>query len=179
MSRVGKKPIELPKGVKVEAANGQLKISGPKGELTRPIPPDVDVNVDGSTLKVVRLRENRRARAMHGLLRALASNMVTGVSEGYNLVLDINGVGYRAESKKGVLALSLGYSHPIEVMLPEGVTAKADKGQVTISGVDKELLGQLAAVIRAQRPPEPFKGKGIKYQDETIRRKAGKAGAAA
>ena len=176
MSRIGKKPISLPKGVSVTLEGNEIKVKGPKGELKRQQPPVVSFEIGESELAVQRPDDTRRSRAMHGLARALVQNMVTGVSTGFTRVLEINGVGYRAEVKPGVIALALGYSHPIEVTLPEGVSAKVEKNQLTLTGIDKEVLGQLAAVIRDQRPPEPYKGKGIKYIDETIRRKVGKAG---
>lgn len=177
MSRIGKMPVKLPKGVTVQLANGMLNVSGPKGQLSRKAPPAVTMKIEANAVEVQREGEGRQARAMHGLARALLQNMVKGVSSGFERVLEINGVGYRAEVKPNVLALSLGYSHPIEVMLPKGISAKVDKNSITLAGVDKEQLGQLAAVVREQRPPEPYKGKGIKRQDESIRRKVGKAGA--
>lgn len=178
MSRIGKLPVEIPQGVSVNVQDGQWRVKGPKGELSRSVPPHVDLDVSDKTVEVRRTSNSRQGRAMHGLGRALLQNMVVGVSKGFERVLEINGVGYRAEAKPGVLALSLGYSHPIEVLLPEGVTAKVEKNVVTLGGIDKEQLGQLAAVVRDQRPPEPYKGKGVKYREETIRRKVGKAGAA-
>jgi large subunit ribosomal protein L6 len=177
VSRIGKKPIDLPKGVTVTLDGEEIKVKGPKGELKRKRPPVVGIEIEGQTLVVTRPDDSRNARAMHGLARALLQNMVTGVSAGFTRTLEINGVGYRAEVKKPLLQLALGYSHPIEVVLPQGVEAKVEKNQVILSGIDKEVLGQLAAVIRQQRPPEPYKGKGIKYSDESIRRKVGKAGA--
>ncbi|MCC6749835.1 MAG: 50S ribosomal protein L6 [Deltaproteobacteria bacterium] len=177
MSRVGKRTIPLPKGVSVEVVDRELKVKGPKGELKRPLPPGVTIASEGGAAKVSPLGEARSNRALHGLARALLNNMVTGVSKGFSRELEINGVGYRAEAKKGLLTLALGYSHPIEVFLPQGVEAKVDKNKIELTGIDREVLGQLAAVIRGQRPPEPYKGKGIKYVEETIRRKVGKAGA--
>ena len=178
MSRIGKMPIELPDKVTVNVAGGQMSVKGPKGELNRAVPPEVDIKVEDKSVSVLRQNESRRARAMHGLARALLNNMVVGVSKGFTRVLEINGVGYRADAKPGVLTLALGYSHPIEVMLPKGIEAKVEKNRIELSGIDKEAVGQLAAVVRGQRPPEPYKGKGIKYVEEEIRRKVGKAGAA-
>jgi large subunit ribosomal protein L6 len=177
VSRIGKMPVDLPQGVTVQVDGGFMRVKGPKGELSRKVPPDVQIKADNKHVVVERANNGRRARAMHGLGRALLQNLVTGVSKGFERVLEINGVGYRAEARQGILALSLGYSHPIEVMLPEGVSAKVEKNAITISGIDREQLGQLAAMIREQRPPEPYKGKGVKYRDEHIRRKVGKAGA--
>jgi len=178
VSRIGKKPIQIPQGVVVSTEDGDVRVKGPKGELSRRLPPLVSLTIQDGRVSVDPAKTDRRGRAMHGLGRALLQNMVTGVSSGFSRVLEINGVGYRAEVRAGTLALSLGYSHPIEVVLPKGVQARVDKNQVTLSGVDREELGQLAAIIRDQRPPEPFKGKGVKYDKETIRRKVGKAGAA-
>jgi len=178
VSRIGKQPVVIPQGVTVTLKGDEIAVKGPKGQLTRVKPPIVALVVDGNEVVVTRPDDGRIARSMHGLCRALVQNMVTGVSEGYTRVLEINGVGYRAEVKKGALGLLLGYSHPIEVAIPEGIEAKVEKNKVTLTGIDKEALGQLAAVIRKQRPPEPYKGKGIKYLGETIRRKVGKAGAA-
>jgi large subunit ribosomal protein L6 len=176
VSRVGKKPIEIPKGVTVSLADDVIKVKGPKGELSRGIPTMVEIKVEGDQVVVHRKAAGRHGRAMHGLARSLINNMVVGVSQGFSRVLEINGVGYRADVKKDVLHLVLGYSHPIELMLPPGVNAKVDKNRIELSGIDKEAVGQIAAVIRDQRPPEPYKGKGIKYVEETIRRKVGKAG---
>ena len=178
MSRIGKKPIDIPGGVVVTVGGNQIKVKGPKGELSRSIPPLVEVKIDGNRVKIDEQKTgDRRANAMHGLARSLVQNMVTGVSKGFVRSLEINGVGYRAEVKPGVLHLALGYSHPLEIILPTGVTAKVEKNRLELTGIDCEVLGQLAAVIRDQRPPEPYKGKGIKYVEETIRRKVGKAGA--
>ena len=177
MSRVGKKPIVIPKGVTITAGSLELKVKGPKGELKRPVPAGVSVKIDGGTALVARAAEDRPTRAKHGLVRALLQNMVTGVSTGFSRELEINGVGYRAEVKGKALQLALGYSHPIEFPLPSGIEAKVDKTRIVLTGIDKELLGQTAAKIRSFRAPEPYKGKGIKYVEETIRRKVGKTGA--
>lgn len=176
MSRVGKKTIAIPKGVTINVNNGQLSVKGPKGELSRKMPPLVDIVVEANEAQVKRKNDHRRSRSMHGLCRALLQNMVTGVSQGFTRVLDFTGVGYRADAKGGMLTLALGYSHPIEVLLPTGVAAKVekDKNRIELSGIDNEVLGQVAAVIRGQRPPEPYKGKGLKYEAEHILRKEGK-----
>ena len=176
MSRIGKKPIELPKGVTVTLEGDKIKVKGPKGELSRGVPPLVAVKVEQDKVTIDRSSGDRKGRAMHGLARSLVQNMVTGVSTGFTRELEINGVGYRADVKQGVLNLALGYSHPLELFLPDGVEAKVEKNRITLSGIDKEALGQIAAVIRGQRSPEPYKGKGIKYAEEQIRRKVGKAG---
>jgi large subunit ribosomal protein L6 len=177
VSRIGKKPIVIPSGVTVTLIDGQIKVKGPKGELSRSIPPMVNITVDKSSVIVSQAVQERRGRAMHGLARSLIQNMVTGVSQGFTRILEINGVGYRADTKTGTLTLSLGYSHPLEIMMPSGTTAKVEKNRIELNGIDREVLGQIAAIIRDQRGPEPYKGKGIKYTEETIRRKVGKAGA--
>jgi large subunit ribosomal protein L6 len=178
MSRIGKKPIEIPTGVKV-AINGQtIKVEGPKGRLERVANDQVDVQMEADKISVT-MRNPQMGSALQGLTRTLIANMVQGVSKGYSKVLEINGVGYRAELKGKIINLSLGFSHPINYPLPEGVTAEYDAkaNRLTVSSIDKELLGATAAKIRSYRPPEPYKGKGIKYADERIVRKAGKAGA--
>ena len=179
MSRIGKAPVAIPQGTKVHVAEGRVRVEGPKGKLERALPPDVTLKIDGSTLKVERNDDGRRARGMHGLTRQLVANMVDGVAKGFTRVLEINGVGYRAEARGTVLHLTLGYSHPIAYQLPAGISAKVEKQVViTLEGADRELLGQVAAAVRELRPPEPYKGKGVKYAEETIRRKAGKAAGA-
>ncbi len=179
MSRIGRMPITVPGGVKVHVADGTVRVEGPKGKLARTTPREVSVAVEGSTVRVSRTEETRRARGIHGLTRKLVANMVEGVSKGFSRVLEINGVGYRAEARGSVLNLTLGYSHPIAFQLPPGVTAKVERQViVTLEGPDCETLGQVAAALRELRPPEPYKGKGIKYAEETIRRKAGKAAGA-
>ena len=179
MSRIGRMPIAVPGGVKVHVADQTVRVEGPKGKLSRPVPREVTLALDGSTLNVTRNDETRRTRGIHGLTRKLVANMVEGVSKGFTRVLEINGVGYRAEARGTTLHLTLGYSHPIAFQLPPGVTAKVDRQVVvTLEGPDREVLGQVAAALRELRPPEPYKGKGMKYAEETIRRKAGKAAGA-
>lgn len=178
MSRIGKQPVPVPAGVSVEIADGRISVKGPKGTLTRELPPRVKVDVEDGAVVVRREDDERDARAMHGLARTLVRNMVTGVSTGFSLTLDIVGVGYRVEQKKDYLAFSLGYSHPIYYEVPEGVEAKVESPtRLTLSSADRQLVGSAAAKIRSFRPPEPYKGKGVKYADETIRRKEGKSGA--
>lgn len=176
MSRIGKQPIAVPGGVTITLDPSGVKVKGPKGTLAAAVSPLVALKVDGSTLTVTRRDDSREARSVHGLTRKLVANMVTGVSEGFRRVLEINGVGYRAEAKGNAIQLALGYSHPIVFPLPQGVQAKVDKQTVvTLEGADRQVLGETAAAIRKLRPPEPYKGKGIKYAEEKIRRKAGKA----
>jgi large subunit ribosomal protein L6 len=179
MSRIGRMPITVPGGVKVHVADGTVRVEGPKGKLAREIPREVTIAVEGAKVNVARTDETRRARGIHGLTRKLVANMVDGVSKGFTRVLEINGVGYRAEARGPVLHLTLGYSHPIAFQLPPGITAKVDRQVVvTLEGADRELLGQVAAALRGLRPPEPYKGKGMKYAEEKIHRKAGKAAGA-
>ena len=176
MSRIGKKPIVIPAGVKVALAEGNISVQGPNGKLAREINSGVLVNVEADAVSV-RSGEDQNNTALQGLTRTLIANMVEGVTKGFQKVLEINGVGYRADLKGAVLNLSLGYSHPIEYSLPEGINAEVEKQtKVTIKGIDKELVGATAAKIRSFRRPEPYKGKGIKYADERIIRKAGKTG---
>jgi large subunit ribosomal protein L6 len=175
-------PIRLPDKVAVNVAGRRVEVKGPKGLLSRDVPEGVEVKVAGGEVTVVRQSENRRHRSLHGLVRALINNMVVGVSEGFVRELQIVGVGYRAESTDGkAVKFILGYSHPIVMQMPDGIKAEvAEKGsKMKLSGIDKEVLGQTAADIRALRPPEPYKGKGIKYAEEMLRRKVGKAGAGA
>ena len=175
MSRVGKKPIEIPTGVTVTASASSVSVKGPKGQLSMEMHPKVKVATEGNEVVCTRADDSRQSRAAHGLVRAHLSNMVTGVSTGFQRKLEINGVGYRAEVSGKKLVLQLGYSHPVEFPLPEGVTAAVDKNTLVLSAIDKQLLGATAAKVRSFRPPEPYKGKGIKYAEETILRKAGKA----
>jgi large subunit ribosomal protein L6 len=179
MSRIGRMPIAVPGGVKVHVADGLVRVEGPKGKLARALPREIAVAIEGSTVNVTRTEETRRARGIHGLTRKLVANMVEGVSKGFTRVLEINGVGYRAEARGNLLHLTLGFSHPIAFQLPPGVGAKVDRQVVvTLEGPDRETLGQVAAALRELRPPEPYKGKGMKYAEEKVRRKAGKAAGA-
>jgi large subunit ribosomal protein L6 len=175
MSRVGKKPIAIPSGVQVTLAGRSVTVKGPKGQLGMDLHPKVKVAQEGSELVCTRESDDRLSRAAHGLVRANLANLVQGVSTGFQRRLEINGVGYRAEVSGSKLNLQLGYSHPIEYQLPAGVTAQVEKNAVVLSGIDKQLLGATAAEVRSFRPPEPYKGKGIKYAEETILRKVGKA----
>ena len=177
MSRVGKKPIEIPKGVTVEIRNEKILVKGPKGQLDLKLSPKVVVERDDRQIRVSVSEENRKTKALHGLYRSLIANMVKGVTDGYEKQLEIVGIGYRAEIAGDKLRLFLGYSNPIDFPLPQGISAKVEKTRITISGIDKQLVGEVAAKIRALRSPDPYKGKGIRYVDEVIRKKAGKAGA--
>ena len=178
MSRIGKLPIAIPAGVDIKLEDGNLlTVKGPKGTLTRKLSDDMNIAVEDNQIVVTRPSDIKKHKALHGLTRALIFNMVTGVTDGYSKVLEINGVGYRASKSGKKLTLLLGYSHPIEMEDPEGVVSEVEgTNKITVSGIDKEKVGQYAAEIRFKRPPEPYKGKGIKYQDEYIRRKVGKAG---
>jgi large subunit ribosomal protein L6 len=174
MSRIGRKPLESPKGVQVSITAEAVSVKGPKGTLKLPRHKAIEIKEDKGQLLFTRSGELGPERAAHGLMRALCANMLTGVTVGFTRQLEINGVGYKAEVKGPTLVLSLGYSHPVEYKLPEGVAAKVDKNMLVLSGIDRELLGAAASKIRSFRPPEPYKGKGIKYVEETILRKAGK-----
>src|SRR5512142_1767158 len=177
MSRIGKKPIPLPSGVKVQIGE-QLQVTGPKGTLTVPIPPGITIEQADGRLDIKRALDDYAA--VHGLTRALAANAVQGVSTGFTRELDIVGIGYRADVKGRIATFTLGYSHPIEVLLPDGIDLKIDKQtHLVLSGFDKQVLGQVAANIRALRPPDPYKQKGVRYTGEMLRKKAGKAGAGA
>jgi len=177
MSRIGKMPIAIPAGVTVDIAeNNVVTVKGPKGELKRTFAPEMEIKLDGAELTVSRPNDLKQNRAFHGLTRALLYNMVVGVTDGFEKKLEVNGVGYRASKAGKVLTLNLGYSHPVEMTDPEGLETKVDGNNIIVSGIDKEKVGQYAAEIREKRKPEPYKGKGIKYADETIRRKVGKAG---
>ena len=177
MSRIGKMPVAVPPGVTVEIEAGNfVTVKGPKGTLERKLVNDMKIEQDAGQLTVERPSELKRHKALHGLTRTLLANMVEGVTNGYTKVLEIQGVGYRAAKEGKNLNLSLGYSHPVLMTDPDGITSAVEGNKITITGIDKEKVGQYAADIRSKRPPEPYKGKGIRYQDEYVRRKAGKAG---
>ena len=178
MSRIGRMPIAIPAGVTVEVAeNNKVTVKGPKGTLERVLAPEMEIKVEGAEVVVSRPNDLKRMKSLHGLTRTLINNMVIGVTAGYQKVLEINGVGYRAAKQGKTLTLSLGYSHPVEMVDPEGIeTVVENQTKITVKGIDKEKVGQFAAEIRSKRGPEPYKGKGIKYADETIRRKVGKTG---
>ena len=178
MSRIGRLPVTVPAGVTVEIAeNNKVTVKGPKGTLERVLAPEMEIKVEGTEIVVSRPNDLKRMKALHGLTRTLINNMVIGVTAGYQKVLEINGVGYRAAKQGKTLTLSLGYSHPVEMVDPEGIeTIVENQTKITVKGIDKEKVGQYAAEIRAKRGPEPYKGKGIKYADEVIRRKVGKTG---
>lgn len=180
MSRIGKMPVVLPKGVEFSLKGGDIQVKGPKGTLTRKAPPRIAIKVEGGQVLCTRSSDGGEDRALHGLARALINNMVQGVSQGYERVLEITGVGYKAELQgKNKILFSLGHTHPIEHELPAGVTVEIEKNvKITLRGVDREVLGLHAAKIRGYRPVEPYKGKGVKYANEVVRRKEGKAGAA-
>ena len=177
MSRIGKLPIEVPAGVNVTIAEGNVvTVKGPKGTLTRTFDTAMSIVLEDSQVVVTRPNDLKRNKSLHGLTRTLVSNMVEGVTNGFSKVLEINGVGYRGAKQGKKLVLSLGYSHPVEMEDPEGITSVVEGNKITVSGISKEQVGQFAAEIRFKRPPEPYKGKGIKYVDEIIRRKEGKTG---
>jgi len=175
MSKIGKQPIELPKGVSLEILGQTIKISGPKGTLERELAHGLEVKVDKNLVMVSVRKSDKKHRALHGTFRALIANMVKGVSEGWSKELELVGTGYRAEASGKDLVLSVGYSHPVKIEAPEGINFEVEKTQITVKGIDKELVGKVAAEIRQVRPPEPYKGKGIRYKDEVVRRKPGKA----
>ncbi len=177
MSRIGKMPIAIPAGVTVEVAeNNTITVKGPKGTLSRALAPEMEVKVEGAEIVVSRPNDLKRMKSLHGLTRTLLNNMVVGVTNGYEKTLEINGVGYRAVKEGKKLTLTLGYSHPVIMEDPEGIESSVDQNKIIVKGIDKEKVGQYAAQIRDKRRPEPYKGKGIKYSDEVIRRKAGKTG---
>ena len=177
MSRIGRMPIAVPADVTVEIAeNNKVTVKGPKGTLERVLPSEMDIKLENGEVVVTRPNDLKKMKSLHGLTRTLIANMVTGVTEGYAKTLEINGVGYRAQKQGKKLVLSLGYSHPVEMEDPEGLESVVEDNKITVKGIDKEKVGQYAAEIRGKRAPEPYKGKGIKYADEVIRRKVGKTG---
>ena len=177
MSRIGNKPITVPEGVEVKLDGQHITVKGPKGTLERDIHKNMTVTMDGNVIKVTRPNDEAENRSLHGLTRTLISNMIEGVLNEYKRELEINGVGYRAQLKGKTLVLNLGYSHPVEMEAPEGITFEVPApNKIIVKGIDKEQVGQVAAVIRTKRPPEVYRGKGIKYVEEHIRRKEGKAG---
>jgi len=177
MSRIGKLPIAIPSGVEVKIGEGNfVSVKGPKGSLEQKLSEEMIISIEDNEIIVKRPSDLKKHRSLHGLTRTLVNNMVEGVTNGFTKVLEINGVGYRAQKQGKKLVLTLGYSHPVEMEDPEGVESAVDGNKITVSGINKEKVGQYAAEIRAKRPPEPYKGKGIKYIDEVIRRKEGKTG---
>ena len=177
MSRIGRMPIAVPAGVTVDIAeNNKVTVKGPKGTLERVLPSEMEIKVEGSEIIVSRPNDLKKMKSLHGLTRTLINNMVIGVTNGYEKKLEVNGVGYRAAKQGKKLNLTLGYSHPVEMEDPEGIETTVDQNVIIVKGIDKEKVGQFAAEIRDKRRPEPYKGKGIKYVDETIRRKVGKTG---
>ena len=178
MSRIGKTPVNIPEKVKIDVSDGKVTVEGPKGSLEYDYPGEITVRIDDNQVIFERPSDVKRIRALHGLTRALIANMVTGVTEGFKRILEIHGVGYRAEMKGKNLQLMLGFSHPIFVVPPPGITIEVEgTNKIKVSGIDKQLVGQVAATIRKFRPPEPYKGKGVRYEGEIVRRKAGKTAA--
>ena len=177
MSRIGRMPIAVPAGVTVDIAeNNHVTVKGPKGTLERTLPAEMSIKLEDSVITVTRPNDLKRMKSLHGLTRTLINNMVVGVTDGYTKLLEVNGVGYRASKSGKKLTLNLGYSHPVEMTDPEGIESTVEGNKITVKGIDKEKVGQYAAEIRDKRRPEPYKGKGIKYADEIIRRKVGKTG---
>ncbi len=177
MSRIGRMPIAVPAGVTVDIAeNNHVTVTGPKGTLERTLPSEMIITMDGGVITVARPNDLKKMKSLHGLTRTLINNMIVGVTQGYTKTLEINGVGYRAAKSGNKLTLTLGFSHPVVMEDPEGVTATVDGNKIVITGIDKEKVGQYAANIRDKKKPEPYKGKGIKYDYEVIRRKVGKSG---
>lgn len=177
MSRIGRMPITVPNNVTIDLADGSVRVKGPKGELSRSIPREMNIAREDGTLRVERSSDEPTQRSLHGLTRSLIANMVTGVTDGFSRRLEVNGVGYRAAVSAGNLVLQVGYSHPVLVPAMPGISFAVQGNAITVSGADKQLVGEVAAQVRRVRPPEPYKGKGIKYAEEVVRRKAGKAGA--
>ncbi len=178
MSRIGEQPIEVPSGVEITiSAANDVVVKGPKGQLRRQLHPEMEIRREGSQITVVRPSDERRHRSLHGLTRTLLANMIIGVTDGFERALELSGVGYRAAKTNNGLVLTVGFSHPVEIAAPEGISfAVEGNNKVSVGGIDKELVGQTAAQIRSVRPPEPYKGKGIRYAGERVRRKAGKSG---
>ena len=177
MSRIGRHPVEVPAGVEVKIAeNNVVTVKGPKGTLEKALPTEMSITMEDGHVVVTRPNDLKKMKSLHGLTRTLIQNMVTGVSQGYEKTLEVNGVGYRAQKQGKKLVLSLGYSHPVEMEDPEGLESAVDGNKIVVKGIDKEKVGQYAAEIRDKRRPDPYKGKGIKYADEVIRRKVGKTG---
>ena len=177
MSRIGNKPINVPAGVEVKLDGNHIIVKGPKGTLERNLHKNMEVSIDGNVIKVKRPDDQKENRSLHGLTRTLINNMIEGVTKEFTRKLEVNGVGYRAQKKGKTLVLTLGYSHPVEMQEPEGITFEVpNPNEIIVKGIDKEKVGQTAAVVRTKRPPEVYRGKGIKYAEETIRRKEGKAG---
>jgi large subunit ribosomal protein L6 len=179
MSKIGKKPIALAKGVEVKWQAPLVRVKGPKGELTLTLRPEVDLEVSGDELKVKRLQESKIADALHGTYRSLIKNMIQGVTEGFERRLELVGVGYKAEVKGKALVVAAGFSHPVEYPVPPGIEVAVEKSKIIIKGIDKHKVGKVSSEIRAIRPPEPYQGKGIRYEKEVVRKKAGKAAAGA
>lgn len=175
MSRVGKLPIKLPKDTKLEVVGATIKVVGPKGQLSKELPRNIGVEVKDGLIQVSAKKDDKRTKALHGTYRALIANMVKGVSEGWSKTLELVGAGYRVELSGNTLIINVGFSHPVNIETPDGITFKTEKSLIIMEGMDKELVGQIAATIRAIRPPEPYKGKGIRYKDEEVKRKPGKA----
>lgn len=178
MSRVGSSPISLPSGVEVKVDGNKVAIKGPKGELSREIHEDIKIEIEESMINFIRPTEQKRHKALHGLTRSLVNNMVVGVTKGFDKELQVVGVGYRAAQQGNKLVLTVGFSHPVEMEMPKGIDLEVDNNKIVIKGMDKQLVGEIAANIRKVRPPEPYKGKGIRYKDERVRRKEGKIGVA-
>ena len=176
MSRIGKQPIDIPAGVTITVGDSEITVAGPKGSLNVPVQPKTKVAIDGNVLTVTREDDEPKSRAWHGLQRALINNAVVGVTKGYEKKLEVNGVGFRLSGGGQEIEMALGFSHPVKYRAPEGVQLTTNKMEITVSGIDKQKVGQVAAEIRSLKKPEPYKGKGIKYVDEVILRKAGKAG---
>jgi len=176
MSRIGIEPIKIPQGVEIRQDQEQLLVKGPRGELRVPLDPKVRINIEDQVLRVSRVDNSIKAREQWGLRRTLINNAVQGVHNGFQKTLDVVGVGYKVDLQDRTLILNVGYSHPVRVDLPKGVEARLEKNRIILSGIDKQLIGETAAVIRRVRPPEPYKGKGIRYENEEVKQKAGKSG---